>query len=1047
MKSFKLLIATGVFVTSLAALFMWAPATSAQSGTVDPALYGGMKWRNVGPARGGRSIAAEGSDSRPNEYWFGATGGGAWKTTDGGTTWAPMTDGKITMSSVGAVGVCPANPDVVYIGGGEADIRGNIMMGDGAYKTTDGGKTWTAVGLKDSQVIAKLRLHPGNNCDTVLAAVMGHGFAPSDERGVYKTVDGGKTWRRTLFRDNKTGAVELVYDPKNAKIVFASLWESRRFPWGMSSGGPGSGLYKSTDGGDSWSEITKNPGLPGGLWGKAGLSVSGADGNRVYALIENEPEGGLYLSDDAGATWKKSSDNRNIRQRAFYYSRIYADPKVKDTLWILNVNIYKSTDAGKTLTSVRVPHGDNHDMWIAPSDSNRMIEANDGGAVVSVNGGQSWTSEDYPTAQFYHVFLTSHVPYQICGAQQDNSTACMSSQSGGFGQGEYYYDVGGGESGYIAPDPLNPNVYYASSYGGLLTRYDRTTGQQRNVNVWPDNPMGYGSEGITERFQWTFPIIFSPVDNKTIYTSSQHLWKTTNGGQSWERISTDLTRHDPKTMGASGGPITRDNTGVETYGVIFSIAPSQQDINTIWAGSDDGLVHVTRDGGRNWANVTPKDLPEFARISLIEASPHANGVAYLAANRYQMDDQKPYVYKTADFGKTWTKIVSGISATHFARQLREDPKRKGLLYLGTENGIYVSFNDGADWQSLQLNLPDTSVQGVQVADRDLVIATHGRSFWILDNIGVLRQATPTLTTENLHVFDPVDPLRGLDRNVAIDYFLKADSDTVKIEFLDAEGKPVRSFTGDAKPATPAPSADGDGGGGFGGRPPAVGVKKGMNRFTWDMRYEGATVFPGLIMWAAAPQRGPAAPPANYTVRITAGGETRTQDFVVGIDTRLENQVALADLQQQFKLSMEIRDKVSAANQAVIQVRAIRDQVNKALEKVPARKKAEIQAIADGLMRPLTLVEEETYQVRNRSSQDPLNYPIKLNNKIAALAGVVESSDNKPTDQSYTVFKELSGRLDAQLEKLNQALKTELPRLNAALKREKLDAVDPNAKPK
>jgi photosystem II stability/assembly factor-like uncharacterized protein len=1047
MKSFKLLIAAGVAATSLAIMFTWAPATSAQSGsTVDPALYGGMKWRNVGPARGGRSIAAEGSDSRPNEYWFGATGGGAWKTTDGGTSWAPMTDGKITMSSVGAVGICPANPDVVYIGGGEADIRGNIMMGDGAYKTTDGGKTWTAVGLKDSQVIARLRLHPGNNCDTVLAAVMGHGFAPSDERGVYKTVDGGKTWRRTLFRDTKTGAVELVYDPKNAKVVYASLWESQRFPWGMASGGPGSGLYKSVDGGDSWSEITKNPGLPIGLWGKVGLSVSGVDGNRVYALIENEHEGGLYLSDDAGASWKKSSDNRNIRQRAFYYSRIYADPKVKDTLWILNVNIYKSTDAGKTLTNVRVPHGDNHDLWIAPSDSNRMIEANDGGANVSVNGGQSWTDQNYPTAQFYHVFLTAHVPYQICGAQQDNSTACMSSQSGGVGQGEYYYDVGGGESGYIAPDPLNPDVYYAGSYGGLLTRYDRTTRQQRNVNVWPDNPMGYGSEGITERFQWTFPIIFSPIDKKTIYTSSQHLWKTTNGGQRWERISTDLTRHDPKTMGASGGPITKDNTGVETYGVIFSIAPSQQDLNTIWTGSDDGLVYITRDGGKTWENVTPKDLPEFARISLIEASPHTNGVAYLAANRYQMDDQKPYVYKTADFGQTWTKIVSGIAATHFARQVREDPKRKGLLYLGTENGVYVSFNDGADWQSLQLNLPDTSVQGVQVADRDLVIATHGRSFWILDNIGVLRQATPTLTTENLHVFDPIDPLRGLDRNVAIDYFLKADSDTVKIDFLDAEGKLVRSFTGDAKAAAPPANPDGDGGGFF-GRPPTVGLKKGVNRFTWDLRYEGATVFPGMIMWAAAPQRGPAAPPATYTVRITAGGEAKTQDFIVGIDTRLKDQVTLADLQQQFKLSMEIRDKVSAANQAVIQVRAIRDQVNKALERVPAKKKAEIQAIADGLMKPLTVVEEETYQVKNRSSQDPLNYPIKLNNKIAALAGVVESSDNKPTDQSYTVFKELSGRLDAQLEKLNQALKTELPRLNAALKREKLDAVDPNAKPK
>jgi photosystem II stability/assembly factor-like uncharacterized protein len=1010
--------------------------------TIDTELYAGMRWRNVGPSRGGRSIAAAGSDSRPNEYWFGATGGGAWKTTDGGVTWNPMTDGQITASSIGAVGVCEANPDIVYIGGGESDIRGDIIMGDGAYKTIDGGKKWEAIGLKDSQVIAKLRVHP-SNCDTVLAAVMGHGFGQSTERGVYKTVDGGKTWRRTLFRDNKTGAVELVRDPKNPNVVYTSLWESQRMPWGMSSGGPGSGLYKSTDGGDSWTEITRNPGLPPGLWGKVGISVSGADSNRVYALIENDPGGGLFVSDDAGATWKLTSDNRNIRQRAFYYTRIYADPKVKDTVWILNVNIYKSTDAGKTLTNVRVPHGDNHDMWIAPSDSNRMIEANDGGANVSVNGGTTWTDQKFPTAQFYHVFLTTHVPYQICGAQQDNSTACMSSRSGGQGDGEYYFDVGGGESGYIAPDPLDPDVYYAGSYGGLLTRYDRRTGQQRNINVWPDNPMGYGSEGITERFQWTFPIIFSPIDKKTIFTSSQHLWKTSNGGQSWQRISPDLTRHDPKTMGASGGPITKDNTGVETYGVLFTIAPSFQDANTIWVGSDDGLIHVTRDGGANWTNVTPPELPEFARISLIEASPHTNGIAYVSANRYQLDDQKPYVYKTADFGKTWTPIVNGIKDNHFARQIREDIKRKGLLYLGTEHGIYVSFDDGAMWQPLQLNLPDTPVQGVQVADRDLVIATHGRSFWILDNIGVLRQATPTITTEALHLFAPVDPLRGLDRNVAIDYFLNADSDTVKIEFLDPSGAVVRSFTGDAKAVTPTPGTGGDEGG-FGPLPARVGVKKGMNRFTWDLRQEGATIFPGLIMWAAQPQRGPISPPATYTARVTANGVTKSQAFTLGIDPRLKD-ISATDLQEQFKLAMEIRDKVTAANKAVIQVRAIRDQINKALEKVPARKKAEIQALADGLMKPLTVVEEETYQVKNRSGQDPLNYPIKLNNKIAALQGVVESADNKPTDQSYTVFKELSGKLDAQLQKMQETLKSELPRLNAALKREKIPEVDPTPK--
>ncbi|MEO7134147.1 MAG: glycosyl hydrolase, partial [Vicinamibacterales bacterium] len=596
--------------------------------------------------------------------------------------------------------------------------------------------------------------------------------------------------------------------------------------------------------------------------------------------------------------------------------------------------------------------------------------------------------------------------------------------------------------GYIAPDPLDENVYYAGSYGGLLTRFDRRTGQQRNINIWPDNPMGYGSEGITERFQWTFPIIFSPVDKKTIYASSQSIWKTSNAGQTWTKISPDLSRHDPKTMGPSGGPITKDNTGVETYGVVFAIAPAPQDINTIWAGSDDGLVHVTRNGGQNWDNVTPKDLPEFARISLIEASPHSIGTAYVAANRYQMDDLKPYVYKTTDYGKTWTKIVNGVKDVDFARQLREDPKRKGLLYLGTENGVYVSFDDGANWQSLQLNLPVTSVQGIQVADRDLVVATHGRSFWILDNIAVLRQATPAITTENLHLFDPIDPQRGLDRNVAIDYYLKTDADTVKIEILDAQGTVVREFMGDA---TPPPAAT-DGDGFFGGPPARVGIKKGMNRFTWDMRFAGATVFPGMIMWAANPARGPLAPPSDFTVRITAGGETKSQGFTIGIDKRLDGHVSAADLAEQFKLSAEIRDKVTEANAAVVQIRSIRDQVTKALEKVPQKKKAEIQAIADSVLKPIAMVEEGVYNTKLRSGQDPLNFPIRLNNKIAALQGVVESSDNKPTDQTYTVFKELSAKLDAEMQKLQQSLKADLPRLNAALRREKAGQVDPNAKP-
>ncbi|MGE0123058.1 MAG: glycosyl hydrolase [Vicinamibacterales bacterium] len=1045
-----------LLVTALAVLAATAGSAGSRAQTpsaaVDPVLYKGMQWRSVGPARGGRSIAVGGSESRPHEYWFGTTGGGAWKTTDGGTTWAPMTDGKIRSSSIGALGVCQADPDVVYIGGGEVQFRGNIIQGDGVYRTGDGGQTWTHVGLRDSQAVARLRVHP-TNCDTVVAAVFGPPYNEHPERGVFKSTDGGTTWRKTLFRDGRTGAVDLSIDPANPQVMFASLWEAFRTPWSMSSGGPGSGLFKSTDGGDTWTEITRNPGLPAGLWGKVGVSVSPVDGGRVYAIIENEAAGGLYVSDDAGASWRQTSDNRNIRQRAFYYSRLVADTKDKDTVYILNVQFFKSTDAGKTTTTIRVPHGDNHDLWISATDSQRMVQSNDGGANVTVNGGRSWTGQDYPTGQFYNVFTTRHVPYHICGAQQDNSTACVGSQSqAGAGEGSLppiFYAVGGGESGYIAPDPTDLNVFYAGSYGGFLSRLDRETGQQRAVNIYPNNPMGYSAIDIKERFQWTFPIVFSPLDPTVLYASSQHLWRTTTGGQRWERISPNLTRSDPKTLQASGGPITRDQTGVETYAVIFTIAPSRQDPNTIWTGSDDGVVHITRDGAKTWTAVTPPDLPEFTRIGLIEASPHQNGVAYLAGNRYQLGDRRPYLYKTTDFGQTWTRIVTGIPEDDFLRVVREDPARRGLLYAGTEHGVHVSFDDGAHWQPLQLNLPDTPVHGIVVEGRDLVIGTHGRGFYVLDNIGVLRQATPELTTNDLFVFQTFDPLRGRDRNVTIDYYLNRAADAVTIEFLDAGGQVLRTFTGspkdDPNKGLP-PGVDPEAAAFFGILPARVGVAQGMNRFTWDMRHAGATVFPGMIMWAAQPQRGPAAPPGRYTVRVTANGQTRTRDFSIGLDPRLAaDGISAADLQEQFTLSARIRDKVTEANTAVITIRAVRDQITERLEKINPRRKAEIQKLADAVLTPLAVVEAEVYQVRNRSSQDPLNYPIMLNNKIAALAGVVESADAKPTAQSYEVFDELAAALDAQLARMRQTLSTELPRLNSALGREKLPAVDPTAR--
>lgn len=1045
-----IIFSSATLLAALAALTL-GPAVLAQRPAAPPAdngPFGALRWRNIGPPRGGRSIAVAGSAARPYEYYMGATGGGLWKTTDGGTTWRPVTDGHIHSSSVGAVAVAPSNPDIVYIGTGESEIRGNIIQGDGAYKSTDAGKTWTHIGLTETQVISKIRVHP-TNPDIVYVAAFGHHAAPNPERGIYRSKDGGKTWEKILFRDSKTGAIELVFDPANPQTLYAALWEAYRNAYEMSSGGPGSGLFKSTDGGDHWTEISRNPGLPTGILGKIGLSVSGADSSRIYAQIE-AADGGFFVSDDSGASWKKVNERRDLRQRAFYYTRVYADPKVKDTVYELNVSFMKSVDAGKTWTQLRPPHGDNHDMWIAPNDASRMIEANDGGANVSVNGGETWTAETMPTAQFYHVITTTDVPYHVCGAQQDNSTACVSSQQRQQGPGgsggdadQVFYSVGGGESGYVASDPRNPDIYYAGSYGGLITRLDRRTGEERAIDPYPDNPMGYASADIAERFQWTFPIVLAPTDPSILYVGSQHLWKSTNEGQSWTIISPDLTRHDPRTMGASGGPITKDNTGVETFATIFSIAPSPKDGNVIWTGSDDGFVEITRDGGSTWKNVTPRELGDMSRISLVEASPFRPGTAYVAANRYQEDDFKPYVFRTDDYGATWTSILTGINAGDFARSIREDPKRAKLLYLGTEHGIYVSFDDGAKWESLRQNLPDTPVHDIWVTDRDVVIATHGRGFYVMDNVAPLRQGglqQIQTSTSTFHLFKPEDGLRGLDRSVAIDYYLKTPAQKVTMEFLDGQGKSIRTFTGtpadEKKPATPAPTED------EGGprRPPEPHppVSAGLHRLNWDTRYAGATDFPGMIMWAAS-SRGPVAPPGAYQVRVTVDGSSQTQPFAIKREPHVLKDVSDQDLREQFDLAIQIRDRVSQANNAVLLVRGIKQQIADRRAKLDPKATAAAKAL-DDLEASLSAVEGEIYQVKLQSSQDPLNFPIKLNNKIAALAGVVESADVRPTEQEYSVFRTLSGRLDDQLSKLDATVKSKLPPANQALQRQKLEQI-------
>jgi photosystem II stability/assembly factor-like uncharacterized protein len=1016
------------------------PAAPGDPGVVSREALGALAWRNIGPNRGGRSLAVAGSPSRPHEYYFGAVGGGLWKTLDGGTTWKPVTDGQVRSASVGAVAVAESDPDVVYIGMGEVALRGNVMQGDGVYKSTDGGKNWTHTGLEDSQVISRIRVHP-TNPDIVFAAAFGHPAGPSEQRGVFRSTDGGKTWQRVLFRDARTGAVDLAIDRTNPNVVYAALWEAYRISYQMSSGGPGSGLFKSTDGGTTWVELTRKKGMPGGVIGKIGVSVSAADPNRVYAIVENNV-GGVFRSDDGGETWTRVNEDRRLRQRAFYYSRIYADPKQRDTVYVLNTGFYKSTDGGATYTTIRVPHGDNHDLWIDPANPLRMANSNDGGGNVSVNGGETWTAQDYPTAQLYHVATTRDVPYHVCGAQQDNTTLCVPSDAGrpyrdpGRPAGEWLYTVGGGESGYVTPHPTDPDTFYAGSQGALLTWYNRATGHVRDVQVYPRFFSGEPSSALKERWQWTFPIVFSPHDSNVLYTSSQHLWRTSNGGQSWERISDDLSRADPKTLGPSGGPITQDMNGPEIFATIFTIAPSARARGLIWTGSDDGLVHVTQDEGRTWSNVTPAELPELSRVSMIEASSHDAGTAYVCAKQYLLGDRAPYIFRTRDFGKSWTKIVAGIRADDYVHTVREDPVRRGMLYAGTEHGVWVSWNAGDTWQSLSLNLPDTQVADLVVERHDLVAGTHGRSIWILSDLDSLRQMSKEPLAAKLHSFTPRPAIRSVSA-APLDYVLAEEAPSVAIEVLDKAGAVIRRVEGDAEAEKRVKEANENAEQGIGYRQPEPpSRKKGLNRWTWDLRYEGAVAFDGMILWGARADLGPVAVPGAYQIRITALGQTRTVPYVVQIDPRLKG-VTDKDLAEQFDLAMQVRDRTSDANDAVARIRDVKAQI---AARVPQARSPVIGLAADATSRALTEIESELYQVRNRSSQDPLNFPIKLNNRLAALRRSIETGDARPTDAAYVVFKELSAELDVLLERLKGVEGNQIVAFNRLLTNGNLETV-------
>ncbi|HET7218363.1 MAG TPA: hypothetical protein VFJ02_09955 [Vicinamibacterales bacterium] len=1034
--------------------------------SIDPMVLKALQWRSLGPARGGRSIAVSGVKGRPKEAYFGAVGGGLWKTVDGGEAWAPVTDGQLKSSSVGAVAVSESNPDIVFIGMGESCIRGNIMPGDGVYKSTDAGKTWSHAGFSGTQAISKIRIHP-TNPDIVFVAAFGKYGADSDERGVFKSSDGGKTWQRKLFRDAKTGAVDLAIDRRDPNVIYAALWEAYRVEYQMSSGGPGSGLFKSTDGGETWTEITRAPGLPTGVVGKIGVAVSGADSNRVYALVENE-NGGLFSSDDAGKTWTLVNANRNIRQRAFYYTHVAADPSNKDTVYLLNVSLYRSTDGGKTLTALGGSHSDHHDIWIDPDDAKHLVLGNDGGGAVSFSSGQlqgqgpqatpAWTAQDFPTPQYYHVATTKHVPYHVCGAQQDGSTVCVPSDAtlgGGGGRGAggggrggppALYSPGGSEPGYVAPDPADPDIFYAGgNNGSFLTRLNRRSGDLREVNPYPRMFSGEPSSALVERWQWTYPIIFSPVDPRVLYTSSQHVWKTTNGGQSWDKISPDLTRHDPKTMGPSGGPITKDMNAPEVYGTVFAIGPGKKDVNVIWAGSDDGLIHVTRDGGKKWTNVTPPDMPEFGRVSQIDASSFEPGGAYVAVKRPLLDDLAPYAFRTHDFGKTWKKIVTGIPATEYVHVVREDPTRKGLLYAGTQSTVYVSFDDGDKWEPLSLNLPGTQVSDLVVEANSIAIATHGRGFYILDDLAVLRNTGVESAGGDAVLFTPGDAIRGAGA-ATITYLLRKPAQKLTVEIVDAKGQNVFTMQG-GTPGGRAGRGRGEGagqagagrgqaeaaeeetGGGRGrGGTPTAAMAAGLNRVSWNLSYPGPTTFPGMVLWGAT-TNGPSALPGTYQLRLTVDGRTHTQPLVV--KKHPLRPIADADLQEQFDLALRIRDKASEANNAVIQIRRVKQEIADRLAKSPD---ARLKAAGDRATGNLSAVEEEIYQVRNQSGQDPLNFPIKINNRLASLLRVVNTGDGKPIANAAPILKDLSAELKVQTDRLQQVLATDLDAFNTESQR-------------
>ncbi len=1027
------------FASILLLLCYFLPASAQVSNkTQQDSTLDLVSYRNIGPFRGGRSCAVAGVAGKPNLFYFGATGGGVWQTENGGRSWQNISDGYFG-GSIGAIAVAPSDDNVIYVGGGEKTVRGNVSFGYGVWKTEDKGKTWKSCGLDKSRHIGRIKVHP-QNADIVFAAVMGDLFKASAERGIYKSIDGGKNWNKVLFVNDRAGFVDLVIDPNNHRILYATSWRVTRSPYDLSSGGEGSALWKSTDGGNTWQNISGNEGLPSGVWGISAIAVSYKTSDKLWALIENE-NGGVYQSLDAGKTWKKVNDDRSLRQRAWYYTRIYADTKDDEVVYVLNVSYHKSNDGGKTFKSAYAEHSDHHDLWIAPEDPNRMIIADDGGAQVTYDGGETWsTYHNQPTGQFYRLTTDNHFPYRIYAAQQDNSTIRIQHRSLQSGISETdWQETAGGESAHIAVDPLNDEIVYGGSYDGFLTRENHQTKSVRAINVWPDNPMGYGAEGMKYRFQWNFPIFFSKHNPKKLYAGSQHLHVTVDEGQNWDLVSPDLTRNEAEKLVSSGGPITKDNTSVEYYATIFAADESPLKEGLIWVGSDDGRLHITQDGGKSWNDVTdPKIMPKYLMFNSVEPSSFDPAVCYVAGTSYKEGDYSPYLFKTKDYGKTWKKIVSGIPEEHFTRVVREDPSKKGVLYAGTETGMYFSTDDGESWKSLQLNLPIVPITDLKIKEGGLIVATQGRGIWILDDLKVLHQVIDMPKEKAVRLFTPKDVYRmpgssspnaaknGQGTNHAaglvVHYLLPTyddKKDTIAITIMGNAGDTIISYSNKSKE-----------------KATTLKPKKGANTFNWNMRYPDAKSFDGMILWWSD-LSGPLAVPGEYKASLKVNNNTLSTPFKI-----LKSPVSEGDeasMRAQFNFVKSIDDKINEAHQAIIDIRSLQKSI-KLYEK--ELKVDSLKIWSDSIGNMASIIEKELYQTQNKSNQDPLNYPIKLTNKLAHLNALSQmgTQDFGPTTSMVAVRDQLVAAIDKQLSDWRAIHSSLIPMLNDLMRKSKVDYI-------